>query len=196
MPFHNGCNRRFIMHRSGTSAYNDLGPARWVKIRTPEGGPQWVTQSPSHVRSDQITGSHQVTSAAAVAGHSHSEGKVEARPESPRAHPPLSFSVKSPTGDIIKLELPPSACISDVKKHIHTKLQKPPEQQRLVLNGKQLQDSRTLSHYNIQSNATLILELPSELAIGDVFCIVLHALGNGDPIVSAHMTCFHFFCAV
>jgi hypothetical protein len=27
-------------------------------------------------------------------------------------------------------------------------------------------------------------ELPPEEAIGDVYCIVLHALGTGDPVVS------------
>lgn len=182
------------MQRSNTSVLHDLGPARWVKIRAPDGGPQWVTQSPSHAELDRITGSNQVPSA--LAGHSHTEGNAEARPESPRAPPPLSFSVKPPTGDCIRLELPLSARISDVKKHIHEKMQKPPEQQLLLFNGKQLQDGRTLSHYNIQSNATLVLELPSELAIGDVFCIVLHALSTGDPIVSAHMACFEFFSAV
>ena len=76
------------------------------------------------------------------------------------------------------------------------KLKKPPEQQCLLLNGRQLQDDRTLSHYSIQSKATLVLELPSESAIGDVFCIVLHALGNGGPIVRALMTSFHLFRAV
>ena len=157
-----------IYFSSGSSLFTDLGPSRWVKIRTPDGEPHCVTQSPSHVSSDKATGSLEVTSA--DVGHSHPESKAEARRGhlSPPLgslnrhnsrvglHPPSLFLVRqAPHWRQHRARASAIGMHRDVNKHIYEKLKKPPEQQCLLLNGRQLQDDRTLSHYSIQSKATI-----------------------------------------
>jgi len=91
---------------------------------------------------------------------------------SPSLHSALSIRggmqlfVKTLTGKTVSIEVEEGESIEDVKAKIAEKEGIPPEQQRLIFGGQQLQDQKTLQDYDVGDDATLHLVLRLRGGVG------------------------------
>lgn len=77
----------------------------------------------------------------------------------------MEISVVTLTGKTISLNVESSDKVSKVKEEIHMKESIDPKKQHLVFAGKQMENDRKLSDYNVRQDSTLrlVLSLRSSL---------------------------------
>ena len=94
----------------------------------------------------------------------------------------VQIFVKTPTGKIIKLEVKTyDTTIEYTKYRIEDETGIPPDQQRLVFGGKELENKHKLFYYNIQHKSTLQLLCTSNLT--QMLIFVITRTGKNIPLI-------------
>lgn len=101
----------------------------------------------------------------------------------------MQLFVKTLTGKTVSIEVEEGESIEDVKAKIAEKEGIPPEQQRLIFGGQQLQDAKTLDDYDVGDDATLHLVLRLRGGITDAIKSIVAPAGKpvDEAFVKEHL---------
>lgn len=95
-------------------------------------------------------------------------------------HGDILIFVRTLSGKTITLEVNPADYIKKVKWKIQEKQGIPHNQQWLTFAGRELRDVRSLSHYNIPNQSTLILHLCKDTLLDSLALDATTSDQNGD----------------
>ncbi|KAI8322830.1 polyubiquitin [Martensiomyces pterosporus] len=71
----------------------------------------------------------------------------------------MNIKIKTLTGKEIELDIEKDATILQIKERLEEKEGIPPQQQRLIFGGKQMDDTKTVDFYKIEGGSVLHLVL-------------------------------------